>query len=293
MTNGTIVVGNGPIEFMDSDDNDRSVPLSALEITTSGQVGLKSDWMEFAGLSDDDTDTVILKGLLAELQREGYLRSAPPPAPKPAMILKAANPGREGDNITIKVSEVPDDAIPPDPSKTTLSITAKETDEYEGLTLANIKTKVGTDQEPKGTGLVHVTGTVATDGLPDEIDAAHALELGPGAQQVVEVKDKDDNSKTLFKLEPRGSLSANDPKVKVEISNVDDTKKTFTLTATWEKTIEKVKSDLATVKSTFEELEYLVTLSGAYSVPKVETPQSLSGGGATAHASLTLFANQQ
>src|SRR5438270_9522953 len=156
MTGETIaVVGNGPIDFMASNGEQVSVPLSALEIK-SGQVSLESDWADKAGLTGDDLR--ILEKLLAELQRQGYLRSAPPPAQKPAMIVTAANPGPEGNNITIKVSDVKQDTNAPlDPLQTTFSVTATETDVYPGLTLANVATVLGTEQDPnKGTGLVHV-----------------------------------------------------------------------------------------------------------------------------------------
>jgi hypothetical protein len=290
VTNGTIVIGNGPIDFMDSGGEQVSVPLSALKIE-SGQVDLESSWADKAGLSGDDPS--ILKGLLAELQRQGYLRSAPAPTQKPAMIVKAASPGPEGNNIEITVSEVTQNTDAPlDPLKTTFSVTAKETDEYPDLMLASIATVLGIDEDPKGTGLVHVvTGSVAADGVPAEKIGTKALKLGPGAQ--VEVKDKDD--KTLFTLKPRASLGSSDPKVKVTITEVDTAKKTFKLTATWKKKVTGVKVDPATLESKFQELEYLVTVSppasGAYSVPKAEA-RSLSGGSAATRASLILFANQ-
>jgi hypothetical protein len=275
---------------MDSNGKEISVPLSALEYA-SGQVDLRSGWSNSAGLSNDDSE--ILNGLLAELQRVGYLKSAPPPAPKPAIIVQAANPGPEGNNIKITISNVVQGkgGAKLDPLQTTFSVTAQETGEYPGLTLANIASKLGTDKDPKGTGLVHVQdGTISPSGdMPVELSAKAV----PGTLKVL-----DKNGKNLFTLEARGSRNSA-PNVSVTISDI--TKDTFKLSASWEHKIDNVKIDAPTLESKFQDLAYLITVSPpagppsrAYSVPdgKTDQPQPLSGGSAGSAASLTLFSKQ-
>ena len=283
------VTGNGPLEFTNAKGQQISIPLSALYFDPSGTLQVDSVWATASGLKGGS-------GLLAYVQSEGLITPAPAPSPFPAMIIKAADPGTGGNNITVQITDVSPAA---DPTQTTFTIVVTEVDTYTGLTAASIERTIGSSKI-QGSSLVSVTtgsmpglvqvesGSVDINGIPDSL--SDTLDGNPATLDV----DGDGSPAIVFTLLAK-KTGADGALTQVQI--LPDTTSpptsgatTFTLTATWTKTVTGVNlTNLQTLAQ--NELGYEITVSlpasGAYSVPAAAT-STLSGGTTGSPASATL-----
>jgi hypothetical protein len=218
------VIGNGPIGFTDENGKQQSIPLSLL-CFEDGLV--KADKWK---LYDDNKQ--VVDALLKSLVAGEFLKPAPTPPPKPAIALKAARPGTEGNTIQVTFSYTPTD-----PTKTSFDaeITAKAT--YSGLsfdpgspsfvgTVLGIGGKAGTSP-----GLVQVKETPPTATLPKIITNSKPL-MGGGASAQSLLPIDGDPSGTAFILEAwKKGVDGNN--IKITIPNVDPVAETFTLVVEW------------------------------------------------------------
>ncbi len=290
MSTTTAVTGNGPLELTNANGQQLSIPLSALYFDVNGTLQIDSAWGAVSGLQPG-------KGLLAYVASEGLITLAPAASPFPAMIIKAADPGIAGNNITVQISDV---TPATDPTKTTFSITVTELDTYTGLTAATIQGKLGSSTIQGGglvsasngssPGLVQVqAGSTDVSGNPNAL--SDTLSGDPATLEV----DGDGSPAVVFTLLAK-KAGADGALTQVQV--VPNTTSpptagppTFTLIATWTKTISGVStSNLQSVIQ--NELGYEITValpaSGAFSVPAAAT-STLSGGTAGSSASGTLF----
>lgn len=149
------------------------------------------------------------------------------------MLVKAANAGARGNNITVEISNVQLNVFPP-----VFDLTVSETDLYLGLTTNNIAVETGTETGGPNTGLVHVlTNSINNKLAPLANQNITLAGGGPQANAQANVMDTG-NTNVVFTLQARnpgadGNITA------VNISNVDTTQNppTFNLTVTWTRTL--------------------------------------------------------
>lgn len=289
----TSVFANGPFEFTDSDGNQVSIPLSALQFDSSGNLTVAATgpnaWAPYTGYSGDEK-TLIL-GLLAQLAAQQLIIPAPAPSPKAAMRLKAADPGSAGNKITfcIKVTAAVD------PTLAQFDITVTETGTYTGLSAATIEATLGTNVKAAASpGLVVVvSGATTTSRVPQA--GTNPLQGGaPATPSSLIVYDG--TSKPVFTLQAK-KPSADGDLTKITISNIQSNN--FDLSVTWTKTV--TGATLGTLSAAAQGLSYEVSVltpaSGIFSVPvdNRSTPIQLTGGAdapSAAAASATVFASQ-
>jgi len=286
------VLGSGPVGFTDKDGNQKFIPLSALYFDDKGiQVDGKLP------LYNTDNKSIV-DSLLERLVAGGFLTPAPNEPPKPAMILKAANPGAAGNNIQVTFSNIA-------PDKMKFDATITETEAYEGLSFdsqsANfIKTVLGTEkpENSKG-GLVHIL----------EVDQP-TFPPQAGTYELKLPKDKsndEDNTKnafvkiqassTTFTLEARKpGKDGESTKVTIDLNSINDSAKTFDLKVVWTQTVTGIT--LGDLSKKLAGSGYLITVElpkkgGEFMIPAPGTVV-LSGGADKKEAeaaSATVFAS--
>lgn len=285
----TLATGNGPFEFTNSNGKHISIPISAFSFDTGGNLVVDPAWTAVTKIQP-------ASGLLAYALAEGLIAPAPAPSPFPAMLIKAADRGTGGNNIEVEISAVTPAA---DPTQSTFTITITENDVYPGLTAASITGILGSSSVSGSTltsvvtgsspGLVQVEdGTVYPNGAP--VATTSSLVGDPALLDV----DGDGSPPLVFTLlAKKGGADGALTQIDISLDTASPPipgPETFTLTASWTKTITASLADLQTVIQ--NQLGYEVTVSlpssGAFSVPAAGI-STLSGGTTGSPSSATLF----
>jgi hypothetical protein len=295
----TSVLGPGPLVFMNLDGRQVAIPLSALSFDTNGNLTV-----DFTKSPYKSYPQALITSLLAHYAAEGLIVAAPVPAPNPALVITAVDPGAAGNNITVGFKVTPDKSN--DPTLTTIDVTVVETDSYIGanaLTIDSIESVLGKDKTSgsgPGPGLVHVVdGTVHAGTLPDATKSPFSLKLTqPFPNARVDVPTAAPGSGVAFTLEAKNPGKAGEL-TSVTIANVDMIKKTFELTVTWTKKVPGYH--LATLGQIGTDFAYVISIqppiSGVFLIP-ADTgvkPIPLSGGvggPSPVAASATIFASR-
>jgi hypothetical protein len=281
----TPATGNGPFEFTSAAGRQISIPLTAFSFDANNNLVVDPAWSAI-------TQAQPGSGFLAYALKEGVIAPAPTPSPFPAMMIRAADPGAGGNNISINVDLSAPIGSPPsdDPTQLPFSLTVTETDVYTGLTTAAIENILGSSAVTGSSpGLVQVlAGSV--DPLGEPIATSAPLAGSPPQLQV----DGDGSPALVFTLVAK---KAGADSVLTNVIVTPDSASppsgagTFSLVATWTKTVSDIMlADLESVVGS--DLGYEITVSkpsgGAYSVPAAGLTQ-LSGGAGATSASATLF----
>ena len=229
-------LGTGPVSFVDGNQNQQEIPLSAISFGASGPDA--SAWPLYAANKD------VIKALLAQMVLEGLLAPGTQASPPLALTATAAQAGANGNSIAVTFSD-------PSQKDGTVTVEVAATEVYPGLTTGNVGAAVGTSAAT-ATGLVFLSaaGTgnmpVATTG---KIVGTATLDIPDAA------------AKASFTL---GGTSA-DFTVNVTVS-LDPSGTTFTLTVTGNGKATGLKlTDLETAAS--NPFAFLVTFSGASGGP--------------------------
>jgi hypothetical protein len=299
----TTVFADSPIAFTDSKGKEVLIPVSALSFSKTG--ALTVDMTNF-GYGKNAPEQTLVVNLLAYLMGQGLIFPAAVAAPKPAMVVSAADPGAAGNNIQVGLKITADASN--DPALAKIDVTVTETDSYTAANALlvdpgqprSIQAVLGSDKAP-GTGplpaLVHVIdGSVKAGTLPDASKSPFQLKgSGAAAKSQVPVPAVG-GSGNAFTLEAKKPGDEN--LTTVAVANVDSTKKTFELTAVWTKTVKGYT--LSTLGQIGTDFGYLLSVappkSGIYLVPAGtgNTPLRFSGGvdgSSPVAASATIFAS--
>jgi hypothetical protein len=266
------VVGDGPISFFDVVTGQQTlVPLSCVQSPDGTAIELLPPFAAMA-------HAAAIKALIATLLGSGRLSFGTGPAPALAFVLTAADDGSAGNNVTVDIQ------YPTTP--TLFDVAATESETYDALTVASIKTVLGTPGVA-GTrpGLVHVL-----DGAIAMPVAAAAQPLTGGTPMVAAQFPVPAAAGNAFTVEARRP-GADSNVITVAITNVDAGAGTFSLTVKWTKTVTGV--DASTIGAKLADLAYLVTVtapaSGPFALPAA-AKLSLGGGVDPAAASLNIVA---
>lgn len=222
------VVGSGPISFTDSNGNQQSIPLSLLYFENST---VKADkWLPY------NANKAVVDALLKDLVTGEFLKPAPTPPPKQAIVLKAAFPGAKGNTIQVTFSNIVAGSSPPTSTTFDAEIAAKFT--YSGLSFEpgspSFIGKVLDIGATSGTspGLVRVKEPAPTTATqPKAITTSKPL-MGGGASAKSSLIVDGDPSGTAFTLEAWKD-GADGDNIKISIPDVNAGAKTFTLVVEW------------------------------------------------------------
>jgi hypothetical protein len=273
------VVGSTPISVTDSTGAQVIVPLSALQFSGS-DVQVKTAWTNVL----DAGATASLRAVATIRAAAGELVPRPVTPPSPALLFSATHAGPESNGIAVKATSNNGGSSP---LTTQITITATENDSYPGLaTATDAAQAIGVDtapakagDPPAGTGLVVVKAASVAAGTALPAAADQNGTLKPGGS--FDVKAADDS--VLFTLLPRTDYKGT-AGLAVTVS-LDQSGKTFTVTATYDSTKEngakQQKVTILTLGSLPAPVGYLVKASppsGGFQVPAANIVQ-LSGGG--------------
>jgi hypothetical protein len=254
------VRGSGPVDISIS-GKQYSFPLSAFVFDASGAVNINP---QFPAI-----DASVQKALLdwvGYLAKQSLLTPGDTPAPQPALLIQARDPGSTGNFITVDIENV---QVKAQIGDSTADVTVTETDTYAGLTPATLEQVIGKISgggsrpglvflvsQPDKTILPAVSAGVRSGAKPYTFDFAGVFK--------VQAKHDDEDGKLTT----------------VNVTAVDTNAKTFTLVATWTKSANAVKlSDLIDPNKTPFAYELAVTApaGGLKSVPTAGVV-TLSGG---------------
>lgn len=222
MATTTQPIGQGPLWFTAENGSQKSIPLSAFAFSGSAPV-LNGDYSGHFSTGD----VAMINQLAANLAAAGELTQQPTPPALPAVLFTAAQPGPEGNNITVHVSPPTTD----NPLGAQIEIVVQEVDVYAGLADGiAAKAAIGVDTptagDRAGTGLVQVVEGSATGGQ-------NAMAASESIAAATSFKAADGKT-TLFTLVPRPALLAAKATVIVSVTPDPAPAQTFTVTATYD-----------------------------------------------------------
>lgn len=279
------VVGSSPITFTGSQGQQRCVPLSALQFNGS-TIELKPSW----ATAFDPSESKILIALATAYAAAGELTPPSVPPPAPAVLITAAVPGPESNDIAVTVTPDAGSGL-----ATKVKFAAKASDTYAGLTSAKsaamaigVDAPTGNANDPAaGTGVLVVKQTA------NPFDAAKLPADGQGGSVTTtgfDVKAADNS--VLFTLLPRGGYAASGG-LTLALA-LDDGGTSFTLTATYDSTAEsgaQAKIAVTDLGSLPPQVAFLITASAPPAGALLPTAATvpLTGGGPGLAANTILY----
>ena len=253
-------LATGPVSFLDANSNQQEIPLSAISFGPSGPDA--SSWSNYAA------NSLLINQLLQQLVSQGLLTPGAQTAPSAALSITANEAGTTGNVIQVTISNV-------NAAANTMTVTVSATEVYPGLTPATLGNALGTSAGAAN-GLVYLQSPDPQ--APGPYNATSSV--GPDYTYAVpEALPATGTAFTLAAVDSFGSADAANISVNVAPDPAPAT--TFTLTASWTKTVNNIT--LATLTDVVNPpFGLLVTFTtpagGALPAPGTVTLQ----GGATA-----------
>lgn len=269
-------LATGPVSFLDSNSNQREIPLSAIYFDSNGPNA--SGWLSLGGNSGNSANAPLVKALLAQLAAQNLLTPGTQTSPTPSLTITAAEAGGTGNAIQVTISNVSASA-----GMMTMMVSATEV--YPGLTTATIAAALGTSAAT-ASGLVFLESN--NDQPPAEFTgttAAPALNCA--------VPEAANPANTAFTLAAANSADAADAaNISIHIAPDPLPATTFTLTASWSKTESGVTLAMLATAATnpFALLVTFTSLAGG-PLPAPGTVTLQGGAGATSSPPMAASAN--
>jgi hypothetical protein len=280
------VVGSSPITFTGSQGQQRFVPLSALQFNGS-TIEVKTAWS--TAFDPNETNTLIT--LATAYAAAGELTPPPVAPPSPAVLITAAVPGPESNDITVTATPDAGTGL-----ATKVKFDAKEVDTYAGLTSAKSAALAMGVDAPTGNANDPVAGTgvlvLKTPVSPATFDTSKLPTAQNGGVTNAGYDVKAADNTVLFTLLPRGGYAASGG-LSFTLT-LDGGGTSFTITATYDSKLEsgtQAKIAVNDLGSMPAQVAFLITASappaGAL-LPAAATVQ-LSGGGPGLAANTLLY----
>jgi hypothetical protein len=266
-------LATGPVSFLDSNSNQREIPLTAIYFDSNGPNA--TAWLN---LGDNSANAPIVNALLAQLAAQGLLTPGTQTTPTPSLIITAAEPGVTGNVTQVTISNV-------STSAGTMTVAVSATEVYPGLTTDTIANVLGTSAET-ASGLVYLESN--EDQPPAEFTgniAAPALNCA--------VPDAANLANPAFTLAAANTAAAADAaSISIHVAPDPLPATTFTITASWTKTQNDVTLLMLTTKAT-NPFAQLVTFKGPVGgpLPAPGTVTLQGGVGATSSPAQAASAN--
>ena len=259
-------LGTGPVSFVDSNQNQQQIPLSAIYFDAGAPNA--TNWPGYSA------NAAVLQALLASMVAQGYLAPGVQTTPTIALTIEATDAGSAGNAITVTFSNV---VTTPAPGTFDVAVNAKQV--YQGLTEATIGAALGTSPATAN-GLVYLQ--VMSTGTP----AAFAGALGGAPKYEYVVPDAHGNGSGAFTL-AAASQTADATAIQLALTLDPAPAQTFTLTASWSKSATALTVNALTTPAT-NPFAMVVTFSGPTDGPlPAEGTLTLSGGGPAASTAAT------
>jgi hypothetical protein len=260
-------LGAGPIPFVDGNQNQQELPLSAVFFTANGLDASSSPLNTAA-------NQAMLTGLLQQMAAQGYLAPGAAPIAAPSLTLTAVQPGPMGNSITVVFSN-------PSTAAGTVTMEVTATEVYTGLTPATLSDALGTSAAT-ATGLLYfVSGSgQMPEAFSDTIGASFELAVPEAADITI----------TAFTLAAANQDSAADAeKVTVTVTPAAGASPTtFTLTASWTATATGITLQSLLTTNPFA---YVVAISGQSGPLPAAGSLTLKGGAAASGANPAVAAS--
>jgi len=253
-------LGTGPVSFVDVNQKQQEIPLSAI---TFGQSGV--DASAWPGYTANKT---VIDGLLKQMVAQGLISPGEQSASVPSLNITASEAGKTGNATTVTFAN---------PSKTagTVDVTVSATEVYSGLTLATIGDALGT-AAAQANGLVFLE---SNNNQPPQ-NFSGSVSAGPNFDCLVPDVGNDPAGAFTLKAAAAGISDADAQLIKIAVTPDPAPATTFTLKVSWTKTATGVS--LATLENNATNpFAVLVSFSGAPggAMPAAGTI-SLTGGAA-------------
>jgi hypothetical protein len=268
-------VSSAPVAFGSLDGKYFQIPISAIYFDANGAA--KADRWPLYNKVDSNNFPYkkIIDPLLAELVFQGALIAGPEPPHKPAFTATAKTPGATGILVKIDISNVVADPGN-NPPASTADFTVTETDTYTAVTADKLVEAIG--NAPNGgqrPGLVFVSSGGAP-GLPkpNVADTPYKMTAANANDPATVDIPPDSGAGTAFTLKSRGG-GPDASLATIDIQNVDEGAKTFTLVATWTKTQKALA--MSGLAAAFNYILDIHSPQGGFLVP-AEGSFVLSGG---------------
>jgi hypothetical protein len=260
-------IGTGPISFLDGNDDQQELPLSAIYVGPTGADATSSPLYS----ADSGANQALINALLAQMISAGYLAPATTAA---AITATAVLAGAMGNSITVTFSD-------PSAATGTVTVAVTATEVYAGLTPGTIEAALGTTAATAG-GLVYVdlaAGPVSGN-MPVAVTDA-PLSAGAGYDLAV----GDVESGTAFTLAATNAADTADAAlITVTVTPVSPPLPAvaFDLTVAWTKTTAAPISVATLVGTGTNPFNYLISFSpdGAVGPLPPAGSVTLAGGAA-------------
>jgi hypothetical protein len=212
-------LATGPVSFLDANSNQQEIPLSAIVFGPNGPDA--SSWSNYAA------NSALIPQLLQQLVAQGLLTPGTQSAPSAALTITANEAGTTGNVIQVTISNV-------DTIHNTMTVTVSATEVYPGLTPATLGAALGTSVATAN-GLVYLQS-------PDpQAPANYTQNTSTGPDYTYAVPEAPPATGTAFTLaavDLGGTADAANISVNVALDPAPAT--TFTLTASWTKTVNNI-----------------------------------------------------
>jgi hypothetical protein len=253
-------LATGPVSFLDANSNQQEIPLSAISFGPNGPDA--SSWSNYPA------NSALIQQLLQQLVQQGLLTPDLKVAPSAALSITATEAGTTGNVIQVTISNVSTTA-------NTMTVAVSATEVYPGLTTATIGDVLGTSAATAN-GLVYLQ----SNNNQPPANFSQSTSSGPGFTYAV--PEAADSTKTAFTVAAVDSADAADAaNISVSVAPDPSPATTFTLTASWAKSVANVTLATLTTAAT-NPFGLLVTFTvppgGSLPAPGTVTLQ----GGATA-----------
>lgn len=260
-------LGAGPVSFLDGNQNQQELPLSAVFFTANGLDASASPLNTAA-------NQAVITALLQQMAAQGYLSPGAQPISPPSLEITALQAGPMGNSISVVFSN-------PSTSAGTIDIEVTATEVYPGVTPATLHEALGTSAAT-ATGLVYFVS--GNGNMPE------ALTKTIGAGFELAVPEAADTTITAFTIAATNqSDAAEADKVTITVAPASGANPTsFTLTASWSATATGVTLQSLLNTNPFA---YLVSITGQSGPLPAAGTVTLKGGAAASGANPAVAAS--
>ncbi|MGO8855494.1 MAG: hypothetical protein ACLQO1_07260 [Steroidobacteraceae bacterium] len=253
-------IGTGSVSFVDANGKQHEVPLSLITFGANGAPTLSPTLSNYS---------LTLTPLLNALVQQGLLQPGPAPAPIPLFTVKALQSGSQGNSISITFANPAPSATPP-----VIDVSVTATQVYPNLSLSSIGTVLGT-APGAGTmpGLAYLSSAAPPTVMPS---ASSTTFSASGPVYTANIPSSGSGATTAFTLET-ANTNVDTVMPTAQISSVNTSASTFTLTLSWTNSVPAVSlaSLTALTNALTNDFNFLLTFNASSGAPATFPPPAV------------------